>query len=980
MQDPNTEFTDDQYRILVAANYVPTLKYRRAVLRQQQGGNSSGVASLRTQNESLTRRLAVVEGIMNAQQSNETPTNAADETITVDSHSTRPNSASNGTRPNSASNGTQFGSGAYKRPRISGIMSIRRIQQVKSDVVQGTTQADTKARIESDSHADTCALGSNFLLVETTEWTCTVQPFHKEYAAQDNIPVVTGATAYDDPATGETVILIFHQSLWFGSSLENSLICPQQVRSYGVSMCDDPYDPNRPLGMKCEDGTVIPFNVKKSMIGVTTRCPSLQEYESCRHLVMTSPQIWDPTSKDLPHHSQDAHVDSLESWHHVNTGDYHIAQSSESDSLLSSISSVLTPQTFMEKFRSLRLTSAIDSQGRYTRNSADTIAKTFQVSLQTAHDTISATTQHGARSAMHPIVRRYRTDLVRGINARQLPGKWYTDTFFSKYKSIRGHTCAQLFTNRKLTAVYPLTTKAHAGVALREFVDDVGIPNTLIFDNAAEQTGPNTDFMKTVRQYHINWKLTEPYAHWQNKAENEIREVKRRWKRSRMRTGCSPRLWDHGMIYESRILGRIARGNSKRTGYEEATGQTPDISEDIGFMFYDPVHYITNPDDENNPRLGRWLGPSHRVGGSLCYWILNGSGNVVTSSSVQRLSTTDLELHKARLASFDNEMKEIIRDENHVIPESQENCFFLKDIEDPDEPTSPLDPESTMPDADEVTPDSYDTYLGARLLLPVGGERMYAKVTKRLRRPDGKPMGTRHENPLLDTQKYEVEFEDGHQAEYFANVLAENLFSQVDDEGREHLLIKEITGHRTNSNAVTTEDGYVTTKSGRRYPKKTTIGWELCVEFSDETTDWLPLKDLKESHPVQVAEYAESNRIQDEPAFKWWVPYVLKKTKSLISKVAARYWRTTHKFGIQLPHSVAEAYKIDKETGTLFWTKAIEKEMGKIHSMNAFLKIDELKPSELRQDATKLPGHAEIGLHMVFDIKMDGKNSHERHG
>ena len=441
-----------------------------------------------------------------------------------------------------------------------------------------------------------------------------------------------------------------------------------------------------------------------------------------------------------------------------------------------------------------------------------------------------------------------------------------------------------------------------------------------------------------------------------------------------MRTGCSPRLWDHGMIYESRILERIARGNSKRTGYEEATGQTPDISEDIGFMFYDPVHYITNHDD-NNPRLGRRLGLSHRVGGSLCYWILNGSGNVVTSSSVQRLSTTDLELHKARLASFDNEMKEIIRDENHVIPESQENCFFLKDIEDPDEPTSPLDPESTMPEADEVAPDSYDTCLGARLLLPVGGERMYAKVTKRLRRPDGKPMGTRHENPLLDTQKYEVEFEDGHQAEYFANVLAENLFSQVDDEVRDHSLIKEITGHRTNSNAVTREDGYVTTKSGRRYPKKTTIGWELCVEFNDETTDWLPPKGLKESHPVQVAEYAESNRIQDEPAFKWWVRYVLKKTKSLISKVAARYWRTTHKFGIQLPHSVAEAYKIDKETGTLFWTKAIEKEMGKIHSMNAFLKIDGLKPSELRQDATKLPGHAEIGLHMVFDIKMDEKKN-----
>ena len=288
---------------------------------------------------------------------------------------------SRSTRPNSTSNGSQFGSGAYKRPRISGIMSVRRIKQVRSDIIQGTTLTDAKARIESDSHADTCALGSNFLLVETTEWTCTVQPFHEDYAAQDNIPVVTGATAYDDPATGETVILIFHQSLWFGPSLENSLICPQQVRSYGVSMCDDPYDPNRSLGMVCDDGTEIPFNVRNSMIGITTRCPSLQEYESCRHLVMTSPRVWDPTSKDLPHHSHDAHLDSIDSWHHVNARDLNTTPISESDNLLSSISSVLSPQTLMESFRSLRLTSAIDSQGRYTRNSADTIAKTFQVSL-----------------------------------------------------------------------------------------------------------------------------------------------------------------------------------------------------------------------------------------------------------------------------------------------------------------------------------------------------------------------------------------------------------------------------------------------------------------------------------------------------------------------------------------------------------------------------------------------------------------------
>jgi hypothetical protein len=43
----------------------------------------------------------------------------------------------------------------------------------------------------------------------------------------------------------------------------------------------------------------------------------------------------------------------------------------------------------------------------------------------------------------------------------------------------------------------------------------------------------------------------------------------------------------------------------------------------------------------------------------------------------------------------------------------------------------------------------------------------------------------------------------------------------------------------------------------------------------------------------------------------WW-------QNRIISKVKLRYWRTTHKFGICLPHSVEEALKIDDETGNGF--------------------------------------------------------------
>ncbi len=67
--------------------------------------------------------------------------------------------------------------------------------------------------------------------------------------------------------------------------------------------------------------------------------------------------------------------------------------------------------------------------------------------------------------------------------------------------------------------------------------------------------------------------------------------------------------------------------------------------------------------------------------------------------------------------------------------------------------------------------------------------------------------------------------------------------------------------------------------------KRTTAGWKINVEFSDGTTDWLPLGDVKESNPIGLAEYAIASKIDHEPAFKWWVPLVLRKRHCMINKV-----------------------------------------------------------------------------------------------
>ena len=116
---------------------------------------------------------------------------------------------------------------------------------------------------------------------------------------------------------------------------------------------------------------------------------------------------------------------------------------------------------------------------------------------------------------------------------------------------------------------------------------------------------------------------------------------------------------------------------------------------------------------------------------------------------------------------------------------------------------------------------------------------------------------------------------------------------------------------------------------GQERLKKTTAGWKINVEFSYGTTDWLPLRDVKDSNPIDLAEYAIASKIDHEPAFKWWVPLVMRKRGRMINKVKKKYWRTTHKYGIRVPKTVKEALQIDKENGNTYWSDAIKKEMSK---------------------------------------------------
>ena len=88
-----------------------------------------------------------------------------------------------------------------------------------------------------------------------------------------------------------------------------------------------------------------------------------------------------------------------------------------------------------------------------------------------------------------------------------------------------------------------------------------------------------------------------------------------------------------------------------------------------------------------------------------------------------------------------------------------------------------------------------------------------------------------------------------------------------------------------------------------KFFSKTTKGWYLLCLWKDGSTMWSPLKDLKESNPVDIAEYVVGNGISEESAFAWWVLYTLKKIDHIIAKVKARFLEKSHKFGVEVPTS-----------------------------------------------------------------------------
>eukprot|EP00956_Cyclotella_meneghiniana_P033966 scaffold100692_cov59-Cyclotella_meneghiniana.AAC.1 len=439
----------------------------------------------------------------------------------------------------------------------------------------------------------------------------------------------------------------------------------------------------------------------------------------------------------------------------------------------------------------------------------------------------------------------------------------------------------------------------------------------MIVDDAKELR--KGEFGRKCKEAFCYLKGTEPYSPWQNAAERENKELKKGAGRKMTASGAPLKVWDWALEMESYIRSHTAHNIYKLDGRVPESiisGQTADISPycEFGFwqwvMFREPGDSKYGSFPEDTRQLGKYLGPALDTGGEMCAKIMKGNLQVVERTTLRGLTPEETVCpeHTKRREAFLKRAHQKLgpkTTEEHLGPDGLD--FVDKDEvhelwEDEDGPSFPeLDDE--LPDA-KVTE---DYLVNAEVLLPHGAVEEKAKVVSRKRDRDGNPVGVANKNPLLDTRVYEVEFPDGSTRELAANAIAQALWAQCDPDGNRYVTLSAIVDFRVDRTVAIKKNKQVRTVHGKKVVSRSTKGWELLCEWQDGSTSWQKLKDLKESHPLQVAEFAFAANIADEPAFNWWAGWVLKKRDRIISLVkkrrAARYLQRDYKFGVELPKS-----------------------------------------------------------------------------
>jgi len=698
-------------------------------------------------------------------------------------------------------------------------------------------------------------------------------------------------------------------------------------------------------GTQCvvtNEGYVVPLRVRDGLSYMDMSPPSDNDLLTLPHVYFCADSRWDPSCLDnedsvdaIPSvalERRDAHDRRVDDF-----GNMHVSHAHADFPVPRVDSVVLTLAVVVRTAFALAVSFLAACPQTVTPKlpDMDTLRPHFGwVPVDRIKRTLEKTTQYYRATVHHPFRKHFKSRFP-AANVNRLNEWFATDTVFSDTPAaddgIPGHAgckMVQLYAgmDSHYLAAYPMRTESEMPSTMEDFIRDHGAMQGLFSDNAKVQV---SQAVKNIqRMYCIKDAQNEPHYEHQSNVERRVQDVKRLTKNVMDCTGCPAPYWLLAVLFVVSLMNHMVNVNDV-IPHSAVTGQATDISQFLSFHFWQEVFF----EEPGKPeRHGRWVGFEPKKGDILTYSILPlDTGHVVTRSNVRPAKDPLFPNLRVRPGNS--------RPDGGGLAQQQPVLMSLSDV-------MGLEPSEL-----EIPKFSPTELLGLTFLQDTeDGGRIRAKVTRQILDRDSE----NHQNI-----KFLISCGDDAYEEILAyNELSDIIERQHDEEASGDLntwtftQILEHQGPLSSSNADYKGSSY-----------------NVMVLWSDGSKTWEPLNLIAKDDPVTLAAYAKAHDLLEVPGWKFLRriarrAHVLRRMLNQ-ARMSSRRNAVRYKFGVQVPRSISEAHRLDKENGNNLWAEAIQLEISQLLDYATY---------DDRGHGGKIPGgYQKIRMLWIFDVKQSGK-------
>ena len=542
---------------------------------------------------------------------------------------------------------------------------------------------------------------------------------------------VNGLKIVDAAARVETnrgaAILILHQYAYHG--IGRTIHSAGQIEYYKNTVDDRSIKVGGRQCIRTLDGYILALDIWNGLPYLRMVPPSDQEFEDLPHVILTPADAWDPCVLDNDFSQQEGCYSLLkdmdqglishpfdEFGNYLHREPLHVMHAS-----------VNLPQPRGRRQFEIMFHQSCHMNDQYLVYDAETIASGriqkaqtpnyeelrpyfLHVPAEKVRHTFNNTTQFASNIVSGKVYKQTIKSPYPAHNVYRRNEPVATDTIFAAVPAIDsgGQKTAQIFVGRRtlVVDVYGMGSSKEFVNTLEDVIRKRGAMDKLISDSATTLLSHRV--LDILRSLCIdNWQSEANYQH-QNFAEHRYKFLKRNVNWIMNLRNVPAECWLLCTQWVADVMNHTAeRSLGWRTPLQVLTGQTPDISILLVFLFYDVVYVARYKDatysgqpgsPETDEIRGHFVGFSWDVGHSLTFLILTDDTKKVISRSQVRLAKEGENNLKLDMLSDDVRDKIFIQSKRDSDPDAPLPTIdvsvdpFTVTFAGEDEPAKPPDP------------------------------------------------------------------------------------------------------------------------------------------------------------------------------------------------------------------------------------------------------------------------------------------------